>query len=316
MKKKFKVLVAFSLLMICMSSCVYSLFPIYTEDTLVFLPELVGKWESGYDDDDYISFEAIGQVEDESITVNNQEPSEYVDSMSGDGWSIKSGDPISVTIDGKKITDREAIRAHYDTTIGNGRKLNKFEESMKPVLGKLEEGMKPILDSAEKNFEPMVNGLNEGLKKLSEDLKKVEEKAIKKWGGTVYTTNEESYKMVVMDDGKRLVYLAHVVSIGTNYFLDLYPLPEFTDASFGENLFPVHTFMKMDITDGKLNLTLFDLEKLNKLFESNLIRLRHEKVDGQVLITAQPKEIQKFLEKYADDESVYESVDTYSRVTQ
>ncbi len=316
MKKKIKVLAAFSLLMICMSSCVYSLFPIYTEDTLVFLPELVGKWEDGYDNDDYISFEAIGQAEGESITVNNEEPSEYVDSMSGDGWSIKSGDPISVTIDGEKITDREAIRAHYDTTIGNGRRLNKFEESMKPVLEKMEEGMKPILDSAEKNLEPMMDGLNEGLKKLGEDLKRVQEKVAKKWEGTVYTTQEESYKMVVMDDGQRLVYLAHVVSIGKDYFLDLYPLPEFSDAAFGENLFPVHTFMKMDITDGKLNLTMFDLEKLNKLFESNLIRLRHEKVDGQVLITAQPKEIQKFLEKYADDESVYESVDTYSKVTE
>jgi len=324
MKKKFKVLVAFSLLMICMSSCVYSLFPIYTDDTLVFLQELVGKWQSEYDTDDYISFESLSQVEDESITVN-QEPSEYVDSMSGNGWSIKSGSPISVTIDGQKITDRDAIRAHYDTTIGDGRKLSKFEESMKPLLEKMEgalepmvedmeKGMKPILDSAEKNFEPMVNGLNEGLKKLSEDLKKVEERWVEKWEGTVYTTQEESYKMVVMDDGKRLVYLAHVVSIGKDYFLDLYPLPEFSDTAFGQNLFPVHTFMKMDITDGKLNLTLFDLEKLNKLFESNLIRLRHEKVDGQVLITAQPKEIQKFLEKYADDESVYESVDTYSRV--
>ncbi|OEK00138.1 hypothetical protein BFP97_00785 [Roseivirga sp. 4D4] len=311
MKKKLKVLVAFSLLMICMSSCVYSLFPIYTEDTLVFLPELVGKWQSEYDTDDYISFESLGQVEDESITVN-QEPSEYVDSMSGNGWSIKSGSPISVTINGKKITDRNAIRAHYDTTIGTGRKPTKFEAAMEPMVQKMEEGMKPLLDSAEKGLAPMLKDLGDGLQKLGESLKKAEEK----WKGTVYTTEEESYKMVVMDDGERLVYMAHVVSIGKDYFLDLYPLPEYSDATFGENLFPVHTFMKMDITDGKLNLTMFDLEKLNKLFESNLIRLRHEKVDGQVLITAQPKEIQKFLEKYADDESVFDSVDTYSRATE
>jgi len=74
--------------------------------------------------------------------------------------------------------------------------------------------------------------------------------------------------------------------------------------------------MKMDMKDGKLNLTMFDLEKLNKLFDSNLIRLRHENVDGTVLITAQPKEIQKFLEKYADDESVFESIETYARVVE
>jgi len=40
MKSKLKVLSVFGLLIIGMSSCVYSLFPIYTEDTLVYLPEL------------------------------------------------------------------------------------------------------------------------------------------------------------------------------------------------------------------------------------------------------------------------------------
>lgn len=286
MKKKLKVLVAFSALMICMSSCVYSLFPIYTEDTLVFLPELVGKWQDGYDNENYILFEALDKEKEENIQVSLDEPSEYMDSMSGNGWSIKTGDSISVVVNGEKITDRDKIRAHYDTLFGEGKETNELELGLK--------------------------NLGNGLSKLSSALKKAEAR----FEGTAYVTKDESYKMIVMDDGERLVYLAHVVSIGKDYFLDLYPLPEFSDAAFGENLFPVHTFMKMDITEGKLNLTMFDLEKLNKLFDSNLIRLRHENVDGTILITAQPKEIQKFLKKYSDDESVYESIETYSRVTE
>ena len=59
----------------------------------------------------------------------------------------------------------------------------------------------------------------------------------------------------------------------------------------------------------------FDLEKLNDLFESNLIRLRHENVDGTILITAQPKELQKFFDTYADDESVFDTRETYSRAS-
>ena len=66
--------------------------------------------------------------------------------------------------------------------------------------------------------------------------------------------------------------------------------------------------------DKKLVLTPFDLEKLNRLFESNLIRLRHENVDGSVLITAQPREIQKFLERYSEDETVFEDADIYERI--
>ncbi len=286
MKKKFKVLAAFSLLMFCMSSCVYSLFPIYTEDTLVFLPELVGKWQNGYDQDDYILFEKLKEEEVDNIEVRDEEPSTYIDSLSGNGWSIKSGDSISVVVNGKKITDRDQIIAYYDTLIGEGKKTNEFERGLK-------------------NF-------GNGLEKLSNAISKAE----KRIEGTAYVTKEESYKMIVMDDGKRLVYIVHVVSIGKDYFLDLYPMLDYSDAGFGQNLFPVHTFMKMDITDGKLNLTMFDLEKLNKLFESNLIRLRHENVDGTILITAQPREIQKFLKKYADDESVYESIEKYSRVVE
>lgn len=301
MKKKFKVLVAFSALMICMSSCVYSLFPIYTEDTLVFLPELVGKWQSGYDGGDYILFEALDQEKEENITINGDLASQYSDSMSGNGWSIKSGDSISVVVNGERITDRDAIKAHYDTLIGNGR-----------VIQGDREGVKRLLDSVENKLAPALKNLGEGLEKLAEGVKQAE----KRMKGTAFVTKEQSYKMVVMDDGEELVYLAHVVSIGKDYFLDLYPMAEFSNAAFGGNLFPVHTFMKMDIEDGKLNLTMFDLEKMNKLFESNLIRLRHENVDGSILITAQPREIQKFLEKYADDESVYESVERYARVVE
>ncbi|MBO3698221.1 hypothetical protein [Roseivirga sp. E12] len=293
MKRKIKVLVAFSLLMVCMSSCVvYSLFPIYTPDTLVYLPELEGTWQSGDDEDDHITFERM--TENEAV-LHDGEPirdgqmitveSEYTDSISGNGWSIKSGDSISITRNGVKITDRDAIIAHYDTLIGGGKEKNHVEKSLSP--------------------------LSEGIKKLNESLKKVETK----FQGTAYIVKDESYKMTFVDDDERFVYQAHIVRIGEDYFLDLYPLPEYSSGGFGENLFPVHTFMKMDVTSEKLNLTLFDLEKLSDLFKSNLVRLRHENVDGTILITAQPKEIQKFLERYSDDESVFESVDTYSKIS-
>lgn len=286
MKRKIKVLLAFSLLMVCMSSCVvYSLFPIYTADTLVYLPELEGTWQSGNDEDDYITFERMDEEEEENITVKEDEEGDYIDSLRGNGWSIKSGDTISITRNGVRITDREAIIAHYDTLIGEGKEKNHLEKSLRP--------------------------LGEGIKKLSEGLKKVETE----FQGTAYVTKDESYKMTVVDDDERFVYLTHVVKIGKYYFLDLYPLPEYSSAGFGENLFPVHTFMKMDVTSEKLDLTLFDLEKLSDLFKSNLVRLRHENVDGTILITAQPKEIQKFLERYSDDESVFESVDSYSKIS-
>lgn len=305
MKKKLKVLVAFSVLMICMSSCVYSLFPIYTEDTLVYIPELIGKWQSGEDEDDYIQFESMTKKEpfshDGEAIRNGQmitAESEYTDSLAGDGWSIKFNGPLTMEVNGEIITDRDSVWNYYNNAFKEvfNKKLREFsnDERADKSSGKKEKG-KSLAELGEK---------------MSDALNKV------KYDGTAYVARDNSYKMIVMDDGNRLVYQVHVVSIGEDFFLDLYSLPEFSDVAFGENLFPVHTFMKMDLTDGKLNLTMFDLEKLNKLFESNLVRLRHENVDGTILITAQPEEIQKFLDKYSNDESVFESVESYARVDQ
>jgi hypothetical protein len=161
-------------------------------------------------------------------------------------------------------------------------------------------------------FGQMMNDLGKGLSKMAKAMKD----ASAKFKGTAYVSQEESYKMVVMSGGERLPYQAHVVAIGEDYFLDLYPLPEFSDNTFSNNLFPVHTFMKMNLENGKLKLTQFDLEKLNELFESNLVRLRHEYVDGNVVITAQPEEIQKFLDRYSNDENVFDDIEVYEKVTQ
>ena len=56
MKSKVKSIVVLGIMVMCMSSCVYSLFPIWTKETLVYLPDLVGKWQYGDDPADYILF--------------------------------------------------------------------------------------------------------------------------------------------------------------------------------------------------------------------------------------------------------------------
>ena len=94
----------------------------------------------------------------------------------------------------------------------------------------------------------------------------------------------------------------------------MYPAEEYDDEYMSHNLFPVHTFLKLQLDDNNLSLTQFDLDKLKDLFDSNRIRLRHEKVNGAIMITAQPEEIQKFLISYSKDETVFEKPDNYVRV--
>ena len=322
--KKSKVLLAFTALMFLMSSCVYSLFPIYTEDTLVFLPELVGKWQLSVNEpNSYIEFVQVNSKDEENIKTNRRESriemnddsdgdkETYSYFMQGDGWSIKSDDPITVEVDGKEVSDPKEVKAYYDKMFGEMR-----VDAKDKLDGLLNGEMAEIMDSTNRkgagNLSQAMSDLGKGLGALGEAIKKTEAK----FKGTAYVSTDESYRMTVMDNGEIQAYQVHVVEIGGDYFMDMYPLPEFTDNTFSENLFPVHTFMKLSIEGDQLKLIPFDLEKLNELFESNLVRLRHEYVDGNVVITAQPKEIQKFLEKYSNDEKVFDESEVYYRMIQ
>ncbi|GEM_PF-759465 len=334
--KKLKVFIVLGVLVFGMSSCVYSLFPIYTEDTLVFLPELVGKWRQDPDyPNDVIIFEPMSDKKKMELGLIEPEPESetrpskvyqmgkqnitddpsYAYVLTGDNWSIKSDDPITAKIDGERVSDPERLIAHYDELFENVEGQTSVTQS-----AQLEEALDKTKDTIDsKSLNEKLNKFGEGLDKLGEALNKLGRAIDKstKIGGTITVTQEESYRMVSIEDGVETLYQAHVAKIGEDYFLDVYPLIEYSNQVYNENLFPVHTFYKVEFKDGKLNLVLFDLEKLNELFESNLIRLRHEYVDGNVLITAQPKEIQKFLDKYSDDESVfYESgeTDSYTKI--
>jgi hypothetical protein len=286
MKKKSKVIAALVTLIFLMSSCVYSLFPIYTEDTLVYLPELIGTWKMGEDPDDYIII-SNGIVVDGSISVtkldNPLSNAESSVKITANDFKVTFDGSEYLVIEGDTIRDKAFIENYY----------------------------KQVMDSA----------LTQAGEELAESLKGLGDK-LNDLGNSVkpktFKSGNKSYLMKVFEDGEPTNYEMHLVKIGDDLFMDLSATDDnYTDKVFGSMVwFPVHTFMKVKLNGNKLDLIQFDLDKLNKLFKSNLIRLRNENVDGTILITAQPKELQKFLDKYSDDESVFEDGESYTRILQ
>lgn len=271
MKKQSIVLLG--LIAILLNSCVYSLFPIYTEDTLVFKEELLGRWDLG--DDSYMIIKKGNDDEEED---EEEEEEEYKYSIEiKEGFTMSSNEPISMVIKGDTTYDENIIR----------------DEMLKRMA------------SVEEKDE-----LNEVAKDKSEE-KEIE------YEGSISVFEEKSYLFTIVDEDGDIEtsYTAHLVDIGGDLFLDLYPITNYDSKNFSDNYFPVHTFYKVEVTKDQFTMIHFDLEKLNDLFESNLIRLRHENVDGTILITAQPKELQKFFDKYADDESVFDHTETYKRAS-
>lgn len=226
----------------------------------------------------------------ESDDGDTDEDKEYKYSIEiKEGFTISSDEPISMEIDGETVYDEDIIR----------------EETLRR-LANTENGIPDTSESqvAKKILEKTTAVVQEKKKELE-------------YQGSLAVFEEKSYKLTVFDNekGSETKYTAHLVDIGDDLFLDLYPITDYDSKDFSDNYFPVHTFYKVEVTQDQFTMIHFDLDKLNDLFKSNLIRLRHENVDGTILITAQPKELQKFFDKYADDDSVFDSVEKYSRAS-
>ncbi len=133
------------------------------------------------------------------------------------------------------------------------------------------------------------------------------------------------YEFVMIDGEDTVDFEMGLLQLNNQYFIDLYPTEECNFPSGGNcdmlemmvrNYIPVHTFMKLDYTNGTLILTEFDNERLIDLFSNNRIRLPHEMIneDEYVVITASTEDLQKFISRYANDEEAFNEPEKYHRL--
>ena len=110
-------------------------------------------------------------------------------------------------------------------------------------------------------------------------------------------------------DSDSSLFIGAVGEIAGYNYLDLSLLDISLNAgdSFSQaHLFPVHTFSKIKVENSELSIEFFKDSWIEGLIENNRVRIKHEKVDNDVLITASTKELQKFVEKYSDDENAFD----------
>lgn len=125
--------------------------------------------------------------------------------------------------------------------------------------------------------------------------------------GYVLTYTEKALNSKKINRSRYSVYL---VKLGNYYFLDLERLlsDEEKDNYMG-SISPVittHKFIKIAVAKDKLTLHPFDDDWLRKLFEQQKIRIKHEKLaDDSILLTAPTADLQKFVQKYANEEKAF-----------
>ena len=111
-------------------------------------------------------------------------------------------------------------------------------------------------------------------------------------------TGSGAYKLIHTDcEGVKGEFDVRLIIVGGQRFLDFFPAePEARGNDFYQgHLQPVHTFAHLTQTQTELRLAYLKPEWLTEQLKANPDALRHERVNGEILLTAQPKELQRFL---------------------
>ena len=105
-------------------------------------------------------------------------------------------------------------------------------------------------------------------------------------------------------------YALHLIEMEGENYIDFYLNSwDFTPSNLELpfQLMAVHTFAKINISKNKITLEWFDSDWLSKKLKEKKIRIKHEDNNESILLTAQPKELQKFVAKYANDKNAFNS---------
>ena len=129
-------------------------------------------------------------------------------------------------------------------------------------------------------------------------------------------SEEKSYKLVYIDeDGRTGHFEAHLLKLGDNMFLDLYPAEEkinWNDA-YKEHFLLLHSFIYVEEVEPILKLAMLEPEWLEKFLKENPRAVAHEKIDGSYILTAASKQLQSFIIEYARPDEAFGEVTEYVR---
>jgi len=133
--------------------------------------------------------------------------------------------------------------------------------------------------------------------------------------GDPKTIDKKSYKLQLTDyDKKETTYDVNIIQLQGIYFLDFY-ISDIAGANNSDSdaklnywnlhVIPVHTFAKLTIENGTLQIKWFDGEWLKEQIEGKKIKIQHENNGESLLLTAKTADLQKHVVKYANSEAAF-----------
>ncbi len=125
--------------------------------------------------------------------------------------------------------------------------------------------------------------------------------------------NAKRYNIVIVEQDKERGRLENkidgkLVSLEGKRYLDILPNKN-TNLNVGNwfqaGLLRAHLFLKLDCKDGNMLISLMNPETLEKLVMQDPNIIKHETTQDTIVLTASPRELQRFINKYGDTEKFF-----------
>ncbi|WP_200975256.1 hypothetical protein [Echinicola sp. 20G] len=159
----------------------------------------------------------------------------------------------------------------------------------------------------DKRLEGVWEGIKESDNNASLKISKFDPNQSK---GSLPDNADKLYRLEHTEDGETVIFNLFLVKVGNSTYLDFHP-HEYADLEFKNffglmHLYPVHTFAKVSFEENQLIIQLFDGDFIKKMIKQNRVKISNENVSGEIILTASPKELQKFVLKYGNESELYE----------
>ena len=123
---------------------------------------------------------------------------------------------------------------------------------------------------------------------------------------TFLKLGDAAYDLIYTEERVPARFEAHLVQVGEFLFLDTYPgEPDIKNDFYLIHIIPAHIFLRIEIEGDVLRYAMLDLDWLKKMISEKNVDIEHEEMEGGILLTARPKELQAFLAEYAEDEKAF-----------
>ena len=126
---------------------------------------------------------------------------------------------------------------------------------------------------------------------------------------------ENVYRLIITDDGESSNFVAHLLRLADQTFLDLFPEEmEHGNGWYQFHFLSVHTFFQLSLEGDKLELAFLDPKWLKEKSKAGELKLRHQFRDDQIILTASTQELQKFVLAHVEEAFDKEDIGVMSRL--